>query len=150
MTEIVEIFTDGACRGNPGPGGWGAILRFKNIEKYLSGGEIESTNNRMELMAPIAALKALKKKCKVIIYTDSQYVQKGITQWLPKWQIKNWKTSKGELVKNKDLWEALAYEVQHHDIEWKWVKGHNGHVENERADSLAREAVDSLIEKHRK
>lgn len=135
----VEIFTDGACSGNPGPGGWGAILRHKGIEKELSGGEKETTNNRMELTAVIEALKALKKECDITIYTDSRYVMDGVTQWLPNWKRNNWRTSnKKSPVKNIDLWQTLDSLLCQHQIHWIWVKGHAGHPENERVDTLAR------------
>jgi len=137
----VEIFTDGACRGNPGPGGWGTILRYGEIEKELSGGEKQTTNNRMELMAAIAGLEALKRPCRVKLYTDSQYVLGGITQWLAGWKARNWRTADKKPVKNVDLWQRLDAAALPHRIEWIWVKGHAGHPENERADALARAAV---------
>jgi len=135
----VEIFTDGACCSNPGPGGWGVILRYKDIEKELSGGEENTTNNRMELMAVIKALSALKTTCNITLYTDSKYVMCGITEWLDNWKKNNWKTSnkKGQ-VKNVDLWQELDSLVKKHEIRWVWIKGHNGHDENERCDKLAR------------
>jgi ribonuclease HI len=142
----VEIFTDGACRGNPGPGGWGTILRYGAVEKELSGGEPQTTNNRMELMAAIAGLEALKRPCRVRLYTDSQYVLGGITQWLPGWKARNWRTADKKPVKNVDLWQRLDAAALSHQIEWIWVKGHAGHPENERADALARAAVPSLLE----
>jgi len=136
----VEIFTDGACSGNPGPGGWGAILRNKDIEKEFSGGEIETTNNRMELTAVIEALKALKTHCVISLYTDSKYVMDGVNQWLPNWKKNNWRTTnKKSEVKNIDLWQQLDELLIRHEILWNWVKGHNGHPENERVDKLARE-----------
>jgi len=136
----VEIFTDGACSGNPGPGGWGAILRYKDIEKELSGGEAETTNNRMELTAVIEALKALKTRCVISLYTDSKYVMDGVNQWLPNWKKNNWRTTnKKSEVKNIDLWQQLDELLPQHEILWNWVKGHNGHPENERVDKLARE-----------
>lgn len=145
MIARVEIFTDGACSGNPGAGGWGAILRYKNIEKELSGGEENTTNNRMELMAVIAALSALKKKCNISLYTDSQYVMKGITEWMPKWKLNGWQTAhKKQGVKNIDLWQQLDALAEQHEIRWVWVKGHNGHLENERCDALAREEVQKI------
>ena len=145
MKPRVEIFTDGACSGNPGIGGWGAILRYKETEKELSGGELETTNNRMELMAVIQALSALKTSCNISLYTDSQYVMKGITEWLDNWKKNGWKTSnKKQAVKNVDLWQQLDELVQKHEIRWIWVKGHNGHAENERCDALARAEVELL------
>lgn len=141
----VEIFTDGACSGNPGAGGWGALLRYKDTEKELSGAEVETTNNRMELTAVIEALKALKKECNITLYTDSRYVMDGITQWLPNWKKNNWRTSnKKSPVKNIDLWQELDALSGRHEIRWIWVKGHNGHAENERVDKLAREAIAAL------
>ena len=133
----VEIFTDGACKGNPGPGGWGAILRSKGKERELSGGETPTTNNRMELMAAIEALKALKKPCHVQLYTDSNYVRDGITKWIHGWRRNGWKTSDKKPVKNAELWQALLDASAAHRIDWHWVKGHAGHPENERADALA-------------
>ena len=133
----VEIFTDGACKGNPGPGGWGAILRSKGKERELSGGETPTTNNRMELMAAIEALKALKKPCRVQLYTDSNYVRDGITKWIHGWRRNGWKTSDKKPVKNAELWQALMDATEPHRIDWHWVKGHAGHPENERADALA-------------
>ncbi|WP_346899762.1 ribonuclease HI [uncultured Roseibium sp.] len=134
----VTIYTDGACSGNPGPGGWGAILRFGEHEKELSGGAAETTNNRMELTAAIEALNALKRPCAVDLYTDSTYVRSGITEWLEGWKRKNWRTAAKKPVKNADLWQALDEARQRHDVSWHWVKGHAGHPENERADELAR------------
>ncbi len=145
MTARVEIFTDGACSGNPGAGGWGAILRYKDVEKELSGGEENTTNNRMELMAVIAALSALKKTCNISLYTDSQYVMKGITEWMAKWKQNGWHTAhKKQEVKNIDLWQRLDELVNRHEIRWVWVKGHNGHAENERCDALARGEVEKI------
>ena len=138
---IVEIFTDGACSGNPGPGGWGAILRFKDREKELSGGAQETTNNRMELQAAIEGLRALKRPMRVAIHTDSTYVKDGITKWIVNWKRNGWKTAAKKRVKNVDLWQALDGVLIGHDVEWHWVKGHAGHPENERADALARAAV---------
>lgn len=136
----IEIFTDGACSGNPGAGGWGAILRYKDTEKELSGGEADTTNNRMELQAVIEALKALKTPCTITLYTDSRYVMDGINQWLPNWKKNNWKTAnKKSAVKNIDLWQQLDELVCKHEIIWRWVKGHAGHPENERVDKLARD-----------
>lgn len=137
----VEIFTDGACSGNPGPGGWGALLRFKGVEKELSGYAPSTTNNRMELTAVVEALRALKEPCHVVLYTDSMYLRDGITSWIVKWKKNGWKTSSRQPVKNKDLWEALDEAAQRHSIEWKWIKGHVGHPENERCDQLARDAI---------
>lgn len=138
--QIVEIFTDGACRGNPGPGGWGVLLRFGEAEKELSGGEANTTNNRMELMAAIMGLESLKRPSRVRLHTDSQYVQKGITAWLPQWVRRGWKTADKKPVKNADLWQRLAAARQPHEVEFVWVRGHNGHPENERVDRLAVEA----------
>jgi ribonuclease HI len=142
--DHVEIFTDGACSGNPGPGGWGAILRAKGQEKELSGNEKQSTNNRMELMAVIGALEALKRPCRVTITTDSQYVMKGMTEWLPGWKAKGWKTAAKKPVKNAELWQRLEQAVSPHQVEWQWVRGHDGHEENERADRLAVAAREQL------
>ena len=139
--QRVEIFTDGACSGNAGPGGWGALLRFKGTERELFGGEHDTTNNRMELMAAIEALRALKRSCVVELSTDSTYVRNGITQWMPNWIRKNWRTASGSAVKNKDLWQQLSEQATRHEIEWKWVKGHSGHPENDRADELARRGI---------
>src|SRR5580658_7202740 len=133
----VEIFTDGACRGNPGPGGWGAILRYGEAEKELSGGEAATTNNRMELMAAIMALEALTKPSHVKLHTDSQYVKDGITKWLPQWEARGWKTADKKPVKNVDLWQRLREAMKPHEVEFIWVRGHSGHPENERADALA-------------
>ncbi len=140
-TAAVELFTDGACSGNPGPGGWGAILRFKGTEKELKGGEVMTTNNRMEMMAVIAGLDALTRPCIVRVYTDSQYVQKGITEWLRGWKVRGWKTAANKPVKNDDLWRRLDETASRHRVSWHWVRGHAGHVENERADQLAREGA---------
>jgi len=134
----VTIYTDGACSGNPGPGGWGAILRFGEHEKELQGGETETTNNRMELTAAIEALNALKRPCAIDLYTDSTYVRSGIREWLAGWKRKNWRTSQNKPVKNADLWQALDAARERHDVTWHWVKGHAGHPDNERADELAR------------
>ncbi len=143
--SIIEVFTDGACSGNPGPGGWGVILRYKGTEKELSGGAPETTNNRMELTAVIEALKALKRECDVVIHTDSRYVMDGVQQWLPNWKQNGWKTSnKKSPVKNVDLWQELDTLLQKHNIRWIWVKGHNGHEENERVDKLARDFAKSF------
>ncbi|BBO60315.1 ribonuclease HI [Mycoavidus sp. B2-EB] len=140
-SEIIEIYTDGACKGNPGPGGWGALLRYRMQEKELSGGEAATTNNRMELMAVIAALEALKRSAKIAIYTDSKYVQLGISQWMLGWKQKNWMTSAKKPVKNIDLWQRLDKLANQHEIQWCWVKGHAGHPENERADALANQGL---------
>ena len=137
----VEIFTDGACSGNPGPGGWAAILRSGEHEKEIFGGERMTTNNRMELMAAIKALEALKKPSTVMLYTDSRYVMDGLTQWLPRWKQNGWKTSDKKPVKNGELWRALDEAASRHDVVWRWVRGHDGHLENERADALARSAI---------
>ena len=135
----VEIFTDGACRGNPGPGGWAAIVRSGAREKELSGGEPLTTNNRMELMAAIVALETLSRPCEVVLHTDSQYVRQGITEWMPNWVRRNWKTAGGDPVKNRDLWERLYAASRRHEIDWRWVKGHSGDPDNERVDVLARD-----------
>ncbi|WP_431861162.1 ribonuclease HI [Azospirillum sp.] len=139
--KAVDIFTDGACSGNPGPGGWGAILRFGAVEKELCGGEANTTNNRMELMAAIQALEALKRPVKVRLYTDSEYVKNGITQWIKGWKARGWLTADRKPVKNVDLWQRLDEAAQRHDIEFHWVRGHAGHPENERADELARRGL---------
>ena len=138
----VEVHTDGACLGNPGPGGWGALLRWREIERELSGGEPDTTNNRMELMAAIAALEALREPCDVILTTDSQYVRQGILDWLANWIRRGWKTAGGDPVKNRDLWERLQAAAAPHAVDWRWVKGHSGHPENERVDQLARIAAE--------
>ena len=143
-SNIVQIFTDGACKGNPGPGGWGAILRYATTEKELHGYVPETTNNIMELTAVIEALKTLSRSCPIIITTDSNYVKDGITKWIHNWKLKGWKTAARKTVKNKDLWITLDELTQGHDITWKWVKGHSGHPENERADELANEAIESF------
>jgi ribonuclease HI len=143
-TAPVELYTDGACSGNPGPGGWGALLRWKGQEKELCGGEPGTTNNRMELMAVIEGLKTLTRTCTVAIYTDSQYVKNGMTSWIHGWKKNGWKTASKQPVKNADLWQALDTECKRHTIEWHWVKGHAGHPENERADALARQGVDTV------
>jgi ribonuclease HI len=143
VTAKVEIFCDGACSGNPGPGGWGSILRWEGYEKELSGSESETTNNRMELTAAISALSALKRPCKVVLITDSQYLVKGMTQWLQGWIRKGWVNSKKEEVANRTLWENLAELIKIHKVEWQWVRGHDGHVENERCDALARKALET-------
>ncbi|MGI9387602.1 MAG: ribonuclease HI [Methyloligellaceae bacterium] len=137
----VEIFTDGACSGNPGPGGWGAIMRIGDTEKELKGGEAETTNNRMELMAAIKALEALKRPCSVTLHTDSTYVKNGITDWIARWKRNGWRTAAKKPVKNAELWKRLEEALGPHKITWKWVKGHAGHPENERADQLARDGM---------
>ena len=143
-TAPVEIWTDGACSGNPGPGGWGAILQYGALRKELSGAEADTTNNRMELQAAIAALQALKRPCAVIIHTDSQYVKGGITGWIFGWKKNGWRTADKKPVKNVDLWQALDSAITQHRVEWRWVKGHAGNELNERADELAREAIKAL------
>jgi ribonuclease HI len=140
-----EIFTDGACRGNPGPGGWGVLLRHKGHEKTLYGAETQTTNNRMELMAAIQALESLRRPCRVRVTTDSKYVQQGIQEWLANWKRRGWKTAARKPVKNVDLWQRLDKAAARHDIEWAWVRGHSGHPENERADELANRAIDELL-----
>ncbi len=140
----VEAFTDGACRGNPGPGGWGALLRFGAHERELWGGEQETTNNRMELTAAIEALRALKEPCQVALTTDSEYVRKGITEWIASWKKRDWRTANKKPVKNVDLWKALDQETSRHRVDWHWVKGHSGHRENEIADQLANRGIDEL------
>ncbi|HTY99956.1 MAG TPA: ribonuclease HI [Rhodocyclaceae bacterium] len=144
MTETIDIYTDGACSGNPGPGGWGAILRYNGKEKELFGGEAGTTNNRMELTAVIEALAALKRPMAVRVHTDSQYVQKGISEWIHSWKRRGWKTADKKPVKNEDLWRALDAQAARHQVEWLWVRGHAGHAENERADALARRGVDQV------
>ena len=143
MKEI-EIFTDGACRGNPGPGGWGALLRYGDNEKKIYGGDRLTTNNRMELMAAIEALASLKETSRVILTTDSQYVRQGITNWMDNWKRRGWKTADKKPVKNVDLWQRLEKEASSHEVEWMWVKGHSGHRENEMADQLANQGIDEL------
>ena len=139
--KIVEIFTDGACSGNPGPGGWGAILRYGTTEKEMNGGEPQTTNNRMELMAAIMAIEAVKRPCEIHLHTDSEYLRQGITTWIHSWKARNWRTADKKPVKNVDLWQRLERAIETHDVHWHWVKGHSGHVENERADELARLAI---------
>ena len=145
MAEAVEMFTDGACRGNPGKGGWGVLLRFGEAEKELYGGEVFTTNNRMELMAVIMGLEALKKPCRVVITTDSKYVLSGITEWMPNWKKRNWKTANKKPVLNAELWRRLDSLVSEYEVSWQWVKGHSGHPENEIADQLANRGIDELI-----
>jgi ribonuclease HI len=142
--QPVDIYTDGACSGNPGPGGWGAILRYNGIEKELSGGDPGTTNNRMEMMAAIAALEALKRPARVRLHTDSTYLKDGITKWIHAWKARGWKTASKKPVKNQDLWQRLEAALVPHEVTWFWVKGHAGHAENERADELARTAIDRL------
>lgn len=141
MTAKVHLFTDGACKGNPGPGGWGALLRYGSTEKELFGGEDNTTNNRMELMAAIEGLRALKRPCHVVLTTDSQYVMKGINEWLAGWKKRGWRNAAKQPIKNQDLWQRLDAECQRHQIEWRWVRGHTGHADNERADQLANKGV---------
>ncbi len=144
--KTVELFTDGACRGNPGPGGWGALLRYNDSEKELYGGEHDTTNNRMELTAAIEGLKALKEACDVVLTTDSEYVKNGITQWIENWKKRGWKTAAKKPVKNVDLWQQLDEQSNRHSIKWQWVKGHSGHRENEIADQLANRGIDELLD----
>ena len=144
MNDVIEAFTDGACRGNPGPGGWGVLLRLNNHEKRLCGGEAETTNNRMELMAVIQALESLNRDCKIKVTSDSQYVLKGINEWMENWKKRGWKTSAKKPVKNVDLWQRLDKAQENHEIEWAWIKGHSGHIENEIADALANQGIDEL------
>ena len=143
--DKVEIYTDGACKGNPGPGGWGAWLKTGDHEKEICGGETNTTNNRMELMAVIEALSALSRPCDVVLHTDSQYVQKGISEWIHGWKKRGWKTAAKEPVKNADLWQALDAAQARHQVEWRWVRGHNGHAGNERADQLANRGCASVM-----
>ena len=142
--KVVSIFTDGACKGNPGPGGWGAVLRYGDAEKLLFGGEPDTTNNRMELRAAIEALAILNRRCEVVLTTDSQYVRKGVTQWMKNWKRNGWKTAAKAPVKNADLWQQLDSLIAGHSIDWRWVKGHSGHPENELADQLANRGVKEL------
>ncbi|MBQ0721144.1 MAG: ribonuclease HI [Gammaproteobacteria bacterium] len=144
--KAVEIFTDGACRGNPGPGGWGVLLRYNGTEKSLYGAEAHTTNNRMELLAAIRGLEAVSETCHIDLTSDSQYVRKGITEWLQGWKAKGWKTAAKKPVKNKDLWQLLDEQAQRHHVNWHWVKGHSGHRENEIADDLANLGIDELLE----
>lgn len=146
MSEIVEIFTDGACRGNPGPGGWAALLRSRGRAKLISGAAPATTNNRMELMAAIQGLERLNNPCRVVLCTDSQYVRRGILEWLPRWQRNGWRTSQKGEVKNRDLWQRLQAAAQGHEVDWRWVKGHSGHPDNERVDREARAAIADLGE----
>jgi len=144
-STTIEIFTDGACKGNPGPGGWGALLRYQGKEKSLFGGELDTTNNRMEMMAVIEALRSLKRPCEIKLTTDSVYVKNGITSWITGWKQRGWKTAAKKPVKNVDLWKQLDEEVAKHEVEWHWVKGHSGHRENEIADELANQGVDQVL-----
>jgi len=141
----IEVFTDGACKGNPGPGGWGALLRFNGREKSLYGGEKNTTNNRMELTAAIEALKAVKERCTIDLTTDSQYVRQGITEWIVNWKARGWKTASKQPVKNVYIWKELDNLIQQHDVRWHWVKGHSGHRENEIADQLANRGIEELV-----
>ena len=141
MPETVEVYTDGACKGNPGPGGWGALLRYKGVEKELYGGEANTTNNRMDLLAVIEALEALRRPCKVRVATDSQYVKRGVTEWMQRWKRNGWRTADKRAVKNKELWERLDRALADHEVAWQWVRGHAGHPENERADRLANKGI---------
>ncbi len=145
MKEQIEIFTDGACRGNPGPGGWGVLLRYQGKERTLHGGEAETTNNRMELMAAIIGLESLKESCRVTLTTDSKYVMSGITDWINNWKKRGWKTASRKSVKNEDLWRRLDDVNQQHEINWHWVKAHSGHRENELVDALANKGIDELL-----
>lgn len=144
--QVVELYTDGACSGNPGPGGWGALLRCQGVEKELNGGERDTTNNRMELRAVIEGLRALTRPCRIELYTDSQYVMKGVTEWLAGWKARGWKSAAKQPVKNQDLWMELDQELPRHTINWHWVRGHSGHIENERADLLARQGIGIIKE----
>lgn len=144
MSKQVEIFTDGACRGNPGPGGWGALLRFQDNEKTLKGSEKETTNNRMELQAAISALESLSRPCVITLTTDSRYLMDGVQQWMPNWKKRGWKTANKKPVKNEDLWRKLDKLTTEHEIDWQWVKGHSGHRENELVDQLANDAIDEM------
>ena len=145
MSKKIEIYVDGACSGNPGPGGWGVLLRYQSKEKELSGAMLDTTNNQMELMAAIQALKALSEHCQVQMYTDSQYVKNGIEVWIHNWERKGWKNAAGKPVKNQELWQELNTEVKRHQVEWHWVKGHSNHPENDRVDQLARDAITKLL-----
>lgn len=145
MSHVIEIFTDGACKGNPGPGGWGVLLRLGEHQKTLFGGELNTTNNRMELTAAIRGLEALKKPAQVMLTTDSEYVMKGIREWMPNWKKRGWKTASRQPVKNADLWQQLDALVNQHQVDWRWVKGHSGHPENDLADELANRGVDQVL-----
>jgi ribonuclease HI len=144
MSDSVVVYTDGACKGNPGPGGWGALLRWKEHEKELFGGERDTTNNRMELTAVIQALSALKTRCRVAVYTDSEYVKNGITTWIHNWKLRGWRTADKKPVKNMELWQRLEALAAQHDVQWHWVRGHDGDPGNERADALANRGVESI------
>ncbi|EPZ7319009.1 ribonuclease HI [Vibrio mimicus] len=146
MNKQVEIFTDGSCLGNPGPGGYGVVMRYKQVEKTLARGYRLTTNNRMEMLAAVVALQTLKEPCRVILTTDSQYVRQGITQWIHNWKLRGWRTADKKPVKNADLWQALDRETARHQVEWRWVKGHAGHRENEMCDELARQAAENPTE----
>lgn len=143
MTEV-HIWTDGACRGNPGPGGWGAILRFGDVEKEIYGSEARTTNNRMELLAAISALETLNRRCQVVLTSDSEYLRRGITEWIVNWKRRGWMTANRTPVLNRDLWERLDAAAGRHDVDWRWIRGHSGHPENERADALANRAIDEM------
>jgi ribonuclease HI len=147
VVDEVELYTDGACKGNPGPGGWGVLLRYRGHEKTLYGGEPLTTNNRMELTAAIMGLEALTRPCKVCLTTDSEYVKKGITEWMPNWKKRGWKTASRTPVKNVDLWQRLDEAISQHDVSWHWVRGHTGHPENERADALANKGIEEMRER---
>ena len=149
MNAVVEIFTDGACRGNPGPGGWAALLRYGGTSKVISGAEPATTNNRMELLAAIAGLERLTRPCRVVLTTDSQYVRRGITEWMPRWRNNGWRTRRKNAVKNRDLWQRLDAVAGRHEIDWRWVKGHSGHTENEQVDRAANEAIDAMHARER-
>lgn len=146
MDHLVRAYTDGACRGNPGPGGWGVLLQYQHHEKQLYGGEPHTTNNRMELMAAIIALETLKRPCQVCVTTDSQYLKRGITEWLDNWVARGWKTANKQPVKNQDLWQRLHTITQSHQIDWQWIKGHSGHPQNELADQLANQGLEQIIQ----
>ena len=145
MSAVVEIFTDGACRGNPGPGGWAAFLRYGDSTRVVSGAEQQTTNNRMELTAAIEGLATLTRPCQVELSTDSEYLRRGITEWVPRWRANGWRTRRNTAVKNQDLWQRLDAAADPHRIDWQWVKGHSGHPENDRVDRLANEAIDALL-----
>ncbi len=144
MNGVVEIFTDGACRGNPGPGGWAALLRYGTSDRVVTGAEPETTNNRMELLAAIEALECLTRPCRVVLCTDSQYLRQGITEWMPRWRRNGWRTSRKTAVKNRDLWQRLDSAARAHEIDWRWVRGHSGHAENEQVDRAANAAIDAM------